>query len=124
MARILIIDDDIVCREMLKALLKKSRHEVFEATRGLDGIKIAGTTPADLIFLDVRIPEMDGFQVCKLLKSNPHTQHIPVIMLTGCSQDIQKEIGRQAGADEYVTKPWAPAQLMATVHRLLEKKSS
>jgi len=122
MARILIIDDDVVCRQMLKTLLKKARHDVFEATNGLDAAKQVGTIPADLVFLDVRIPQIDGYKVCRILKENPNTSAVPVIMLTGCSQELQIDMGKQSGADAYLTKPWVPAQLLETVQRLLREK--
>jgi twitching motility two-component system response regulator PilH len=76
----------------------------------------------DLIFLDIRIPKIDGWELCKILKTDTRTQKIPIVMLTGCGQPIQAEYGKACGADAYLTKPWDPKELMATTRRLLSPK--
>jgi len=121
MAKILIIEDDPNAVEMLRFRFKKAGYEVIEAQDGDDGLIKALHKP-DLIFLDIRIPKMDGWELCKLLKNEPRTQHIPIVMLTGCSQPIQQEYGKICGADAYLTKPWDPKELMAITRRLLVKK--
>jgi len=73
----------------------------------------------DLILLDVRIPKIDGWQLCRMMKSETRTRDIPVIMLTGCSQPIQEAYGMACGADAYLTKPWNARELMDLVRRLL-----
>ena|SRR5690242_21482002 len=120
MAKILIIEDDPHAREMLRFRFKKAGHEVAEALDGDEGLMKALRRP-DLIFLDVRIPKMDGWELCRTLKEEPRTKKIPIIMLTGCSQPVQEEYGKACGADAYLTKPWDPKELMAVTRRLLAK---
>ena len=118
MARILLIEDDPNALEMLRFRFKKAGHHVIEATDGDEGLLKALHKP-DLIFLDVRIPKIDGWELCKILKNEPRTKEIPVVMLTGCSQPIQEAYGKACGADAYLTKPWDPKELMDVARRLL-----
>src|SRR5437764_841172 len=121
MATLLIIDDDPTTLGLLRTRLEKAGYRVKEAKDGADGLRIAESDPPDLIFLDVRMPKVDGWQVCRTLKSNPATNQCPIIMLTGCSQDAQELYGLQCGADEYVTKPWDARQLMQLTSKLLHQ---
>jgi len=118
MSKILIIDDDPNGREMLRFRLQKAGYEVVEAADGDDGLLKALRRP-DLVLMDVRMPKLDGWQLCKSLKTEPRTKHIPIIMLTGCSQPIQEVYGRECGADGYLTKPWDSAQLMQMIRSFL-----
>ena len=120
MARILLIEDDPNALEMLRFRFQKAGYEIIEAHDGDTGLLQALHLP-DLIVLDVRIPKMDGWALCKLLKTETRTQKIPIIMLTGCSQSIQEEYGKLCGADAYLTKPWDPKELMETTQRLLPR---
>jgi DNA-binding response OmpR family regulator len=120
MAKILLIEDDPNAREMLRFRFEKAGHEVSEALDGDDGFLKALHKP-NLIFLDVRIPKIDGWQLCQMLKSEPRTQQIPIVMLTGCSQPFQEQYGKQCGADGYMTKPWNPKELMELTRKLLLK---
>jgi twitching motility two-component system response regulator PilH len=119
--KILLIEDDPHALEMLRFRFQKAGHVVIEALDGDDGLLKALRKP-DLIFLDIRIPKIDGWELCKILKSEPRTQHIPVVMLTGCTQPVQAEYGKACGADAYLTKPWDPKELMETTRRLLSPK--
>jgi CheY-like chemotaxis protein len=118
MARILLIDDDPLALEMLHFRFKKAGHKVTEARDGDEGLLKALRQP-DLIFLDVRIPKINGWELCKMLKAEPRTRHIPIVMLTGCSQAVQEEYGKVCGADAYLTKPWNPKELMEIAQQLL-----
>ncbi len=118
MARILIIEDDPHAQEMLRFRFKKAGHEVSEALDGDDGLLKALRRP-DLIFLDVRIPKINGWELCKMLKSETRTKDIPIVMLTGCSQPIQEAYGKVCGADAYLTKPWDAKELMDVAKRFL-----
>jgi DNA-binding response OmpR family regulator len=120
MAKILFIEDDPNALEMLRFRFKKAGHEVAQAVDGDDGLMKALRQP-DLIFLDIRIPKINGWELCKMLKAEPRTQHIPIVMLTGCSQDIQEEYGKSCGADAYLTKPWDPKELMEVTRTLLSR---
>ncbi len=124
MSRILLIDDDPHCRELLRSRFKKERYELVEASDGEEGLKLADRQRPDLVILDIRIPKIDGWEVCRRIKSDPHMQVIPVLMLTGCSQDVQESYGRQCGADDYVVKPWDWTRLMAIIGRLLTHHES
>ena len=118
MANILLIEDDPNALEMLQFRFKKAGHVVTEAHDGDAGLIQALHQP-DLIFLDIRIPKITGWELCKILKNEPRTQHIPIVMLTGCSQTIQQEYGKACGADAYLTKPWDSKELMDLTARLL-----
>lgn len=120
MARILIIEDDPNALEMLRFRFEKAGYEISIAEDGDTGFMKALRKP-DLILLDVRIPKIDGWQLCKSLKAEPRTKDIPVIMLTGCSQPLQEEYGKACGADAYLTKPWDPKELMTITRKLLPK---
>src|SRR5579862_9906139 len=122
MARILIIDDDSENRKLLRFRLEKSGYEVREGTNGEEALREIEREKPDLVFLDVRIPKVDGWQVCRGLKSNPETKDIPVVMLTGCSQDAQEDYGRQCGADDYVTKPWDARRVLDVTSALLKRR--
>jgi DNA-binding response OmpR family regulator len=121
MPRILLIEDDPNALEMLRFRFKKAGYDVSEAIDGDEGLLKALRKP-DLIFLDIRIPKIDGWELCKMLKSEPRTKLIPVVMLTGCAQPVQEEYGKACGADAYLTKPWDPKELMSVTRRLLAHK--
>jgi len=121
LAKILLIEDDPNAREMLRFRLEKAGYTLSEAVDGDEGLLKSLRRP-DLILLDIRIPKIDGWQLCKMIKSDPRTRDLPVVMLTGCSQPIQEEYGRQCGADAYLTKPWDPNELLKLAQRLIKRK--
>ena len=98
MARILIVEDDPQMREMLAFRLMKAGYEVNEAKDGDEGLMRALRRPK-LIIMDIRLPKIDGWELCRQLKAEPRTQQIPILMLTGCAQDCQEVYGRKCGAD-------------------------
>lgn len=120
MAKILVIEDDPNAIEMLRFRFVKAGHEVIEAVDGDDGLMKALRKP-DLIVLDVRLPKIDGWELCRLIKNEPRTRKIPIVMLTGCSQPIQEAYGKVCGADAYLTKPWEAGELMKITKRLLSR---
>jgi DNA-binding response OmpR family regulator len=117
MSKILVIDDDPANREILRARLEPAGHEVVEAVDGEAGLRLLDSQPADLVLLDVMMPHIDGWEVCRQIKTNPRTQAVPVVMLTAMGQRIDQLRGWESGADEYLVKPWAPATLLATVEK-------
>lgn len=123
MATVLLVEDDPNALEMLRFRFSKEGYIVTEAIDGESGLMKALHKP-DLIVLDVRIPKMNGWELCKLLKTEARTKHIPIIMLTGCSQPMQEEYGKQCGADAYLTKPWDASQLLNTSRDLLKKRAA
>lgn len=120
MAKILLVEDDPHAREMLKFRFEKAGYEVVEALDGDEGLMKALRQP-DLVVLDIRLPKIDGWELCRMLKTEPRTRHIPILMLTGCSQPVQEEYGKHCGADGYITKPWDPRELMSITERLIQE---
>jgi len=122
---ILIVDDTRTNIQLLAGCLKKD-YRLKIAMNGLRCLELARIEPLpDLILLDVVMPEMDGYEVCRKLKANPHTQHIPIIFVTGRDSDEEEEYGLQLGAVDYITKPIRPAIVTARVSTqiMLKQKS-
>lgn len=122
MTRILIVDDEPDIVESLEVMLLKKGYEVLSASSGDDGLEKAKQEQPDLILLDVMMPVMDGFEVCRNLKRLPSTQHIPVLLLTALHELEDKVKGLEAGADDFVTKPFNDAELRARVSAFLRTK--
>jgi DNA-binding response OmpR family regulator len=123
MAHILVVDDDGAIRRMVEKILTSRGHRVSQAGDGEAGLGAAVGMKPDLIILDLNLPKMNGFEVCRCLKADRGTQKIPVIMLTAAYpewEDAQK--GFELGADEYVIKPFTGELLIRNIERLLEKK--
>ncbi len=120
---VLLIEDDPHALEMLRFRYSKEGYQVSEAQDGETGLMKALRKP-DLIVLDIRLPKMNGWELCKMLKAEPRTEHIPIIMLTGCSQPVQEQYGKVCGADAYVIKPWEAARLLEISRDLLKKSAA
>lgn len=120
MKRILIVDDDSENISIVADMLK-SGFQVLSATSGKDAIRMAVQHEPDLILLDVNMPEMDGFEVCRRIREQPATRHIPVVMLTSASSIDHRVRGLDIGADDYVTKPFQSRELMARVQARLRR---
>jgi DNA-binding response OmpR family regulator len=105
MTRILVVDDDLENREIVKLRLEQAGFEVQEAGNGEEGVNAAQENPPNIIVLDVMMPKLDGWQVCRVLKSDFRTKKIPIIMLTARNQQIEELRGWESGADDYLTKP-------------------
>lgn len=121
MKSILIIDDEADIREILGYNLKKEGFEIHTASNGIEGIKIAERTGPDLIVLDVMMPEMDGIEVCEMLRNNEKTKHIKICFLTARSEDYSQIAGFEAGADDYVSKPIKPKVLVSRIKAILRR---
>ena len=120
--KILIIEDDPATQRLVDYSLKQEGYQIITASNGLEGIRKAiGETP-DLIILDVMLPGLDGFEICYRLKSEPATANLPILMFSAKAQEIDKDTGIKVGADDYLTKPSAPADIIARVEKLLAKK--
>ena len=117
MGKILIIDDEPAIQGLLKLQLEKAGHEVLIAADGAEGLANAKKNNPDLIFLDVMIPKMDGWQVCREIKKSSQT---PIVMLTTRTQKIEEMRGWEVGADDYVGKPWSPEKLKEILDRFLK----
>jgi two-component system alkaline phosphatase synthesis response regulator PhoP len=119
--KVLIIEDDKDIVELLKHYLEKESFTLHSATDGFAGLKEAKTGKFDLLILDIMLPEMDGLEVCKELRGDPRTSFIPVIMLTAKTEETDKIVGLELGADDYITKPFSPKELVARVKALLRR---
>jgi CheY-like chemotaxis protein len=121
MKKILIVDDQQEVRELVDVTLRIGAYAIWQADSGDRALEIARSEHPDLILLDVMMPNssIDGFEVCRQLKSDPKTQDIYIVMLTARGQEADIEMGTQAGADDYFTKPFSPLELMNKVEELL-----
>ena len=117
--KILIIDDDAFIRRPLEFILREEGFQPTTAVSGEDGLeKLEGDRP-DLIFLDVMMPGLDGFSVCRQVKGDPRFAAIPVILLTAKGQESDRERGLAAGATEFMNKPYSPSELLRRVREIL-----
>ena len=110
--KILVVDDSPTVRKLISGKLEKSGHEVVCAVDGMDALAKLNEVVPDLILLDITMPRMDGYQVCKLVRSNPLTKDIPIVMISGKDGFFDKVRGRMAGTTGYITKPFGPETLM------------
>lgn len=122
--RILIVDDDAVILRLLQINFRLEGYEVDTASRGEEALEKVRENRPDVVVLDVMMPGIDGWEVCRQLKENPAVRHIPVIFLSARAQDEDRQRGYALGVDEYVTKPFDPAHLVEIVRRSLSKPSS
>jgi DNA-binding response OmpR family regulator len=119
--KILIIDDDAFIRRPLEFILREEGFAPVTAVDGEDGLaKIEGDRP-DLIVLDVMMPGMDGFDVCRRVRNDPRFSSIPVILLTAKGQESDCERGRAAGATDFMSKPYSPSELLRRVREILSE---
>ena len=118
---ILIIEDERNILELLDYNLSQEGYAVLKATDGSSGLELARQKKPGLILLDLMLPELDGLEVCKILKQNDKTASIPIIMLTAKSQEMDKVVGLEIGADDYMTKPFSPRELMARIKAVLRR---
>ncbi len=123
MAKILVIDDEPDALELVGFNLKQAGFEVVTADNGAEALKKARETAPDLVLLDLMLPEIDGLEVCKALRRDPATAPIPVIMLTAKAAEIDRVLGLELGADDYVTKPFSPRELVLRVRNLLKRRT-
>ncbi len=121
--KILIVDDDPDILDVLKITLEDMGCEVIEAHNGQEALGMIKKQPPDLLITDLKMPKMDGNALCKILKEDILVQHMPIIMLTGKSELSDKVSGIDAGADDYVVKPFEPQELVARVKMLLRRTS-
>lgn len=119
--KILIIEDEKDILQLVKLYLEKEGYRAVTAATGTEGLDSAKQHKPDLIVLDLMLPEIDGLEVCKRLRSAPETAMLPIIMLTAKAEETDQVIGLELGADDYVTKPFSPKALVARVKALLRR---
>ena len=118
---ILLVDDEPDLLESLAIRMKASGYNVLMAIDGLDALKKARTLNPDMIILDLMLPKMDGYKVARLLKFDGRYSHIPILILSARGQDLDKEMAKNAGADDYMVKPFESSDLLSRTERLLAK---
>ena len=119
--KILIVDDDLDILDVLKITLEAEGYEVMEGHDGQEALDIIKKTMPDLLIIDFKMPRMNGDEVCRLLKEDILVQHMPIIMLTGKSEIADKVHGINAGADDYMVKPFEPQELVARAKMVLRR---
>jgi DNA-binding response OmpR family regulator len=118
--RVLLADDDPALRRLIGTTLGTKDFDLLQAVDGEEALRIARQQHPEIVLLDVNMPKMDGFEVCRQLKNEPETAGIKVVMLTARAADVDRARGREAGADDYFIKPFSPLQLLNKVYTLLE----
>ncbi len=119
--KIFIVDDERKIHDILKYVLSREGYQVFSAYNGKEALKRLNEVVPDLMILDVRMPDMNGFEVCKKVRKYPHFKKLPILMFTGEFDEESKTMAYEAGADEFLTKLISLKRLTAAVKRLLKK---
>lgn len=122
--KILIVDDDIETVRLVSLMLQRQGYQIITASNGSQAIKLSNAEQPNLLVLDIMMPDMDGYAVAREIRSNPKTSHIPILIFTAKSQLEDKVIGYEMGADDYLTKPIHPMELVAHVRTLLGRGKS
>jgi two-component system alkaline phosphatase synthesis response regulator PhoP len=117
--KILVVDDEIYIVHILDFSLGMEGYEVVTALDGEQALEKVKTEKPDLIVLDIMMPKLDGYEVCKSVKSNSATQNIPVILLSAKGRNVDQKMGFDVGADDYITKPFSPRKLVERINQLL-----
>ncbi len=120
MARILVVDDEPDIVRIVVKIMEARGHQVATARDGIEAIELIKANPPEVVILDLNLPKLDGFELCRQIKSNPATAHVPVVMMTAAYVSVDDaRIGHAVGADEYVVKPFLKDVLIHNVERLL-----
>ena len=117
--KILVVDDEIYIVHILDFSLGMEGYEVVTALDGEQALEKVKTEKPDLIVLDIMMPKLDGYEVCKTIKSDPGTKQIPVILLSAKGRNVDQKMGFDVGADDYITKPFSPRKLVERINQLL-----
>ncbi len=119
--KILVVDDEPDVLELVEYNLKSAGYDVIRAVDGQEALKKAKNGKPDLILLDIMLPGIDGFEVCKVLKREQETSAIPIIMLTAKAAEVDRVVGLELGADDYIVKPFSPRELVLRVKAVLKR---
>jgi two-component system alkaline phosphatase synthesis response regulator PhoP len=117
--KILVVDDEIYIVHILDFSLGMEGYEVLTALDGEQALEKARAEHPDLIVLDIMMPKLDGYETCKLLKADPATKDIPVILLSAKGRNVDQKVGFEVGANDYITKPFSPRKLVERINALL-----
>ncbi len=124
MTTILIVDDEPPILDLVRFTLEDADVRVVEASDGVEALVVARRVRPDLILLDVHMPRLDGLEACRQIRRDPALARTPIVMLTAAGQGADRARGREAGADEYLTKPFSPLALLALVEALVPETRS
>ena len=124
MAKILLVEDNEMNRDMLSRRLVRSGYEVVMAVQGEEGVALAGTASPDLVLMDMSLPVLDGWEATRRLKNDPATREIPIIALTAHAMTGDREKAREAGCDDFDTKPVEYKRLLSKIEGLLQKRNA
>jgi two-component system phosphate regulon response regulator PhoB len=121
MARILVIEDEPDLQQVLQYNLRQAGHEVLAALRGQEGLSLCQEQAPDLVLLDLMLPDIAGTEVCRALRRDPRLQHMPIIILTARGEEIDRVVGFELGADDYVVKPFSVRELLLRIEAVLRR---
>ena len=121
MAKILLVEDEATLTDTLAENLTEEGHEVVKAHDGETGLTLIRSHIPDLIVLDIMLPALDGLSVCRIIRKDPSTSHIPIIMLTARGTEVDKIVGLESGADDYIVKPFGLGEFLARVRAVLRR---
>ncbi len=119
--KVLVVDDEEYIQHILNFSFGAEGYEVITAADGEEAVNIARSEKPDIIVLDIMMPKMDGYEACKRIKADPQTQDIPVILLTAKGREVDRKLGAEAGADDYVVKPFSPGRLIERVEGFIKR---
>jgi two-component system phosphate regulon response regulator PhoB len=122
--RVLIADDEPGIRRLIRMTLESDEYEIIEATNGDEALELARLHKPALVLLDVMMPRRGGFEICRDLKADPATASITVVLLTARAQESDQDEGHEAGADDYIMKPFSPVALMRKVDEILQQQDA
>ncbi|MCM8710483.1 response regulator transcription factor [Clostridium sp. SYSU_GA19001] len=122
--KILIVDDEEHIQELIKFNLENNGYRVICASNGMEALKLAKSEKPDLVLLDLMLPGIDGYDVCKEIRRENSISNMPIIMITAKSEELDKILGLELGADDYMTKPFSVRELLARVKALLRRTST
>jgi len=120
-SRVLIVEDEPDIRDLVVHHLKREGYQVSAAASGEEALRQVQAAPPDLVLLDLMMPAMDGLEVCRRLRQDPATAMLPIVMLTAKGDEVDRVLGLEIGADDYIVKPFSPKELLARVRALLRR---
>lgn len=120
--RILIVEDDKNISKLVKYNLEKAGYDAIAVLSGEEAFEVLDRQQVDLIILDIMLPEVDGFEVCRLIKQTPQFRNIPIVMLTAKGEEVDRIVGLELGADDYVVKPFSPRELILRIKAILRRR--
>jgi two-component system alkaline phosphatase synthesis response regulator PhoP len=117
--KVLVVDDEVYILHILDFILGAESYDVVTATNGEQALQKVRDEKPDLVILDIMMPKLDGYETCRMIKNDTDTKHIPVILLTAKGREIDQKLGREVGANDYITKPFSPNKLIERVQAIL-----